>query len=1072
MQPAFRREYSTRCIGYPLDTVSSFVIRITNETNSPIFDLLPIGEVGELAVGGHQLASEYVNRPEQTAQAFVETKYGRVYKTGDKALMRPDGSIECLGRVSEGQVKLNGQRMELGEIEHAILRTSGCHSSYVCVLDNLLVAFVAVEVEDSDFSSMEEGIKAMCKTWLPAFMVPAEIVCMDAFPQLPSGKIDRRRLRQEYTEGKYTTTDNTSAGQPDKHLNDVQRQLCETVSQVLEAPVSLSTNLMAAGLDSLVSIALAARLRDNGHAVNTLDVMRARTALDLFNLVSSAGGPTNTTEHPSNNHQEETNNSLHRPEADLLTLVNGNLKDVEGHFRCTELQKSMVAETLRDPRLYINTMDIAFPTGHSPDTVKSWILHVATCNNILRTGFVYSGDELIQIVWGSLKESQVQIVENFTPLPGLGGTEQFLERPFRVEIITTTSNISSNHEEAARARLFVHHALYDGWSFDLLLDDLTALAQGKPPAERPQFHDIAQQLASLPDSDRNNSLITVHEFWAEHLRGAANNSLPNFRTTACEKPEISSMCGDITTMAPAGVRQVCLETASSSQAIFQACLVWFWSALTGSDDVTIGSVFSGRTLPIPGIEKVMGPCIQTLPVRTKLGQCRTIRDLVRSLHSTNRQILQLAPISLARIRKTAGLPQGCRLFDVLFVYQDTLSNRARETESVREVGHQDYSEVKLLVEVEPRKDKFAYRWTWHTDCFSSAQIESFAQTLGHLVSYVVGHIEDPILAILRSFPREMMSTYTPSNTKAPPTTSSNITAIVEHTAASGHSHNALCFADAISTTDITASLMTYKELNETANQVARHIRARKVEPGGIVAIIMEKSPWLYCGILGILKAGCAYLPILPSTPIRRIQLIFQQARPQLCILDKELLSSFFLGKGEKLGDCCPLVAFDAEILQQYDVANLNLVIPPSQLAYVIYTSGTTGAPKGVAVTHGNLQSNIEALSRIYPPHDKTSSRMLQICSQAFDVSVFEIFFAWANGMCLCTGTNDTLFEDLELSIRQLEVTHLSMTVTVASLVNPENVPHVSFLVTSGEPMTDEVAAKWSPKLYQGMWEKG
>ncbi|KAK8068685.1 Hydroxamate-type ferrichrome siderophore peptide synthetase [Apiospora phragmitis] len=991
---------------------------------------------GELAVGGHQLASGYINRPEQTAQAFIDTKYGHVYKTGDKALMRPDGSIECLGRVSEGQVKLNGQRMELGEIEHAILRTTGCHGAYVFVVDNLLVAFAAVE----DHDSIEERIKAVCKTWLPAFMVPAEIVTMDSFPRLPSGKIDRKQLRQDYLEGRCT---DTSFSQPD-NLNDLQRRLCEIVSHVLQSPVLLSTNLMAAGLDSLVSIALAAHLRDNGHPVNTLDVMRARTTLDLYNLLSAVRP--NTTEHCAGLLGTTSSNQL---DADLSALVNGNLQHVVGHFRCTELQRSMVSETLRDPRLYINTMDISFPHGYSLnlDIVKSWILHVATCNDILRTGFIHSGDELMQVVWDSLKDSQVQVVEDFSPSPPLD-TEQFLERPFRVELATDDVTLE------VKARLFVHHALYDGWSFDLFLDDLTTLSQGKPAAERPQFHDIAQQLASLSGDDHE---ITVHEFWADHLRGAANNSLPNFRTTACGNPEISSLLGEIL-LDPANVRQICLETASSSQAIFQACLVWFWSAITGSDDVTIGSVFSGRTLPIPGIEKVIGPCIQTLPVRTKLGQCRNIRDVVQSLHSTNRQILQLAPISLASIHKTAGLPQGCRLFDVLFVYQDSLSNRARGAESVKEVGHKDYSEVKLLVEIEPRKDNFSYRWTWHTDCFSSSHIESFAQNLGHLVNYVVDHIDEPISSILPSFPHEMLSTYTPS-IKAPPITS-NVAAMVEQIAAANLEHNALCFADAISASGIATSLMTYTELNETANQVARHIHAQNnITTGDIVAIIMEKSPWLYCSILGILKAGCAYLPILPSTPIRRIQLILQQAQPQLCILDSH--SSWV---NEKLGDC-PAVALDANILMQYSVSNLDLRIRPSQLAYVIYTSGTTGAPKGVSVTHQNLLSNIEVLSHVYP-HDRTS-RMLQICSQAFDVSVFEIFFTWANGMCLCAGTNDTLFEDLELSIRQLEVTHLSMTVTVASLVNPDNVPRVSFLVTSGEPMTDEVAAKWCPNLYQG-----
>lgn len=128
-------------------------------------------------------------------------------------------------------------------------------------------------------------------------------------------------------------------------------------------------------------------------------------------------------------------------------------------------------------------------------------------------------------------------------------------------------------------------------------------------------------------------------------------------------------------------------------------------------------------------------------------------------------------------------------------------------------------------------------------------------------------------------------------------------------------------------------------------------------------------------------------------------------------------------------------------------------------------SGTTGVPKGVAVTNRNISSNIDILSSIYP-HDP-SSRMLQACSQAFDVSAFEIFFAWANSLCLCAATNDTLFEDFERAVRSLRITHLSPTVTVASLLNPDHVPTVKFLVTSGEPMTDEVLDRWSQQLYQG-----
>jgi len=162
---------------------------------------------------------------------------------------------------------------------------------------------------------------------------------------------------------------------------------------------------------------------------------------------------------------------------------------------------------------------------------------------------------------------------------------------------------------------------------------------------------------------------------------------------------------------------------------------------------------------------------------------------------------------------------------------------------------------------------------------------------------------------------------------------------------------------------------------------------------------------------------------------------------------------------------CIILNVETAALQHLSVENPSRPINPSRAAYVIYTSGTTGAPKGVVVTEQNMVSNLEMLRHIYPTG--TDSRMLQACSQAFDVSVFEMFFAWMTGMCLCSAVNDILFEDLELAIRSLQVTHLSMTPTVAGLVRRSALPNVEFLVTAGEAMTQAVLDEWKGVLYQG-----
>ncbi len=188
--PSFESSSTVNTVGAPLDTVSAYIISTADESaelgrSGPT--VLPIGEAGELAVGGYQLANGYINRPEQTAAAFIDTQYGRLYRTGDRARIRPDGVLECLGRTSDGQVKLRGQRIELGEIEQAVLRTDGCHGAVTSVVAGVLVAFCTAD----DFTGLEEAILKSCQSWLPRFMVPGDVILMREFPRLPSGKVDR-----------------------------------------------------------------------------------------------------------------------------------------------------------------------------------------------------------------------------------------------------------------------------------------------------------------------------------------------------------------------------------------------------------------------------------------------------------------------------------------------------------------------------------------------------------------------------------------------------------------------------------------------------------------------------------------------------------------------------------------------------------------------------------------------------------------------------------------------------------------------------------------------------------------
>ncbi|KAI1760635.1 hypothetical protein GGR53DRAFT_73843 [Hypoxylon sp. FL1150] len=1036
LQPAFSKGSSRNNIGVPLDTVSAFII----DADASEFRVLPLDHIGELAVGGNQIARGYMNRLEQTSAAFVDTRWGRIYRTGDKARMLRDGTIECLGRIGSGQVKLNGQRIELGEIEHAILRTSSCHGAFAAVISNVLVAFAAVE-EGLEAARIQSAILAKCRSWLPPFMIPADIKTMNKFPRLPSGKVDNRTLIEQYERAALSDDQNSERVYED----DLERQLCEIAGTILGQRVSPSTRLSSLGLDSLAAIEYASRIRAIKILINPIDILDASTIRELFRVIDgrrdASCTSTFTGVSPDRHRAEKLKVLLESDSA-----MQPHLDDVDHIEVCSPLQEAMIAETLKDSRLYVNQTELHFPSRFTPETIKSWFSTLAQLNEILRTGFVDLDHKLFQVIWKRLDENQMQVCDRKHDVECVDG-EHFLRRPFKINIIP--GEPSTNHHTVI---LTLHHSVYDGWTLDLLIEDLSLLARGESPVPRPQFSQVSRQLAAVS----GNGMMDANEFWAEKLRGSRPASLPNFRTTAAPNPQIITTSKEIM-VNPTLVRDFALASQVGPQVIFQACLAWIWGALSGVEDAIIGSVSSGRTLPITGIEEMMGPCMATLPLRTVLSRHQTILELLQTIHSFNRESLKHDTLSLVEIKRAAGIPPAQELFDVIFAYQETLTSRRQKNNIIYETWHKDAVEAKLLVEITPRQDHFSCQMTWHSDAFSESLVDTLSGHLAHLVGCFVRSGDQPLSEISRCFPAEHLSHYnkTPEHLQVLP----SLANLIEKSATIFPDDNALCFASSINESYAKVHFLTYRELNSRANRIARHLKVSDAAAKGIIALVMEKSELLYCTILGILKAGCAYLPILPSTPLQRLQLILQQAQPQLCLID-ESCPKQLVGAAP-----CSFINLASLPLHEYAVSNLKTPQDPSDLACIIYTSGTTGTPKGVSVTHTNILSNIEALSHIYP--HEPSDRMLQACSQAFDMSIFEMFFTWRNGMCLYSATNDTLFSDLERSIQVLGITHLGVTVTVASLINPSQVPCVKFLATAGEPMTEKVLELWAEQLWQG-----
>ncbi|KAH6640132.1 hypothetical protein F5144DRAFT_598845 [Chaetomium tenue] len=1033
LQPAFAGDSAVRNIGLPLDTVSAFILKIPEEgSKSPDFLVLGQEEVGELAIGGHQLADGYLNRPEQTSSAFIDTPYGRLYRTGDKARMLADGTLECLGRIADGQVKLRGQRMELGEVEHAALRTTGCHGAVAAVMDVTLVLFCAVDGTDN----AQDAIMESCRQWLPGFMHPGEIVVVEHFPRLASGKVDRKRLVADYA--------TQISGTPSKatYKDELEERLCDLTSHCLGMEVQPNLDLTRVGLDSLNAIKLASCLRDAGMSAGAIDVLEART-VSALSLRIRSNTETEALEFVS---------TIPDPGPDVSEVVANSILSrhnwpIEAIIPCTPLQSSMLAETMADARAYCNWVQLNLAGAHSPDTVRSWLLQITKANEALRTGFTHYGGRFLQVIFEQLPESSISITDSSPIIRDfeLCQDDDFL-RPFRAQISLFEGS------DNTMIILQLHHAVYDGWSLDLVRSDLARLVQGNELDARPQF----RQISAYHQSAKANQVFdAAREFWSQSLLGFQPPALPIFTPEVNYAPAILSSTTFLD-IKPREMKMTLQEIDCGPQTIFQATLACIWSSMVGAADVVVGSIQSGRTIPVEKIEDIIGPCIATAPIRTDLSQVRTIRDLLVSINAGNREALPHSVLPLAEIKRAAGVRSGQSLYDVLFIYQESLYSISECVNAVKQVAHRDYLETKLLVEIEPGHEGFNCRLTYHSDVFPENQIRVVGNLIPALVPCMLKNIDSDISSVWNACPQHLLSIFNhkPKTFNGIP----DLSTAVERMSEKFPDHDAICFAENISSGVLTTTTITFSELNRMADRIAWHLTQHGVGKTGVVTIVMEKSVRLYAGILAILKTGCAYLPLLPSTPISRIETIIQQADVKVCVVDT--------ATQEKVQQRLACNFLNLQSLDLQATPILTKPLPdPERLAYVIYTSGSTGVPKGVCLTQRNIMSNLDMLSQIYPVEEH--SRLLQSCSQAFDVSVFEIFFTWTRGMCLCSGTNDTLFEDLERSIRKLNITHLSMTPTVASLVDPAKVPRVQFLVTAGEPMTEAVAQKWGDKLYQG-----
>jgi amino acid adenylation domain-containing protein len=908
-------------IGRP---VANTRIQLLDRERRPV----PIGATGELCIGGVQVARGYLGRPDLTAERFVPDpvlRGERLYRTGDLARWLPDGAIEYLGRL-DFQMKVRGFRVEPGEIEAALTALPGIREATVLLRedrpgDRRLVAYVTPE--DLDAVSLREGLRRR----LPEPLVPSAFVMLPELPLTANGKLDRRAL----------AAPDFSGAEPDVEPHtELEREIAAIWAGVLGIDrIGTLRSFFDLGGHSLLATQLVMRMREAfGVELPLRAIFQATTVAAQAELVEKAraGGKDS-------------------PRVQPIVRVS----------RAGDLPLSFAQERLwfldqLTPGSPVYNVPIALAVRGRLDVaaLERAFAEVVRRHEILRTSFPLRGSRPVQEI--APPTGLTLTVEDFSPDAATGEAL----RPFdlaRGPILRTRLLRLAPEEHVLL--LTVHHIAADLWAAGILVREVAAIYSGERLPELPiQYADFAAwQRQWLDGAELERQLA----FWRRELAGAPPAlELPTDRP----RPPVESFRG-------AGLPwSVDRELSRSLQGLGRArgatlfmtviaALGILLSRWTGQDDLMLGSPIANR--PRPELDGLIGMFVNTLAIRIRLAGASTFGDLLAEVRRTSLDAFEHQDLPFERLVEELK-PRRDLSRHPLFQVALALQNVRMGTVEVPGLTFEPLSlasattKFDLTFTLFEGEDGLAGQVEYATDLFDATTVEHL---LGHLRNLLEGIVEDPGAPVedLPMLDREERTQLLAWSGAAPDfPRQATIHGLFAEQAARTPDAVAVVHGD---------EALTYSELAARAGRIAARLLKLGVKPETRVAVMGERSLDLVAALLGILQAGCAYLPLDPEHPAERQALILADAG-----------ASLLLSRDEEEETFSPPP------------------VSPDQLAYVMYTSGSTGVPKGVAVTHRNVVRLVRNSGFMTLGPEQT---FLQLAPVAFDASTLEIWAPLLNG---------------------------------------------------------------------------
>ncbi len=924
-----------------------------------------VGVPGEIVIGGAGVADGYWRRPELTATRFSSEADGtRWYRSGDRGRWCADGTLEHLGRL-DLQLKLRGHRIEPGEIESA-LRESGLVSDAVVVThaasasDVRLVAYVVPA--GRGMPELRELVAAL-RSRVPEYMLPQHFVPILRVPRQASGKLDRRGLPDPLA-----VQQAALVGTGERPVGEREQVVAEEMAAVLRLPdLRRDDDFFSLGGHSLLAAQLVSRLsRRLGQtiplsAVLTQPTVRGLASWSLSTRSASASALPPIARRTTPTGVAPLSFAQHRllfieqlnPDAALYNTPSGHR--LQGPLDLSAFTQAFADVVERQPSLR---------TTFERDA--SGELH----QRLLPRGAVTLGptidlsallpDERERALLKALSERSQEPFELF------GGA---LVRSALFRLAADEHVLF----------LMLHHAIWDGWSFDIFYRDFDACYSARLAGRAPELPPLPVSYGDFAAWQRETltpeRLRPQLDYWTERLRGALEPlELPTDRPRpAVQTGAADTLWFDIAPATSDRLRATAQRLGATPFEFLMAVFSLFVSRATGRRAMVIGAPVRGRAMP--ELEDVMGLFVTFLPVRVDIEPSATFTAHLRRVRDQVREGLAHPDVPFEHLVRELDLPRDGRtapLFQVVLSYQDGRDRPLRwgNLRHTPNFVRRERIAEDLTVSFVEREDGLRGAITYNTDIFAQASI---ARLRGRLAGLLDAALAAPSATLFQlSEPAEDDLALEASWNSSPPATRGLVYPLFE--AQLRRTPDALALEDE-------HGRWTYAELAAAVERLARTLRARGVKPRDRVGILLARGRAVVQAELALLSIGAAYVPLDPTHPALRLRATLDDAEARLVIAQQSLPES-------TIGARDLLLVDDPEVLQAAAGALPQPDLLPDDAAYVIYTSGSTGTPKGVAVSHASLVNFLAAMAQV--PGLSSQDRVLSVTTPAFDIAALEL----------------------------------------------------------------------------------